>query len=331
MNNKILITGGAGYIGSHTCKALARTGYEPVVFDNLCRGHAHAVRWGPLVEGDLLDRESLAEAFRRYRPASVLHFAAFAYVGESVQDPLRYYRNNMQGSLNLIEAMLAHDCRRIVLSSTCAVYGEADGDGITEDHSLAPINPYGRSKLMVEQMLRDSDSAYSLRSVALRYFNAAGSDPEGDVGEEHDPEIHLIPLVLQAATSIRGGVDIYGTDYATPDGTAIRDYTHVSDLADAHVAALAYLESGGATIPLNLGTGTGYSVREVIECARRVTDRPSVTRETPRRPGDPPMLVAKASRANATLGWRPRFTSLDDIVETAWSWQLRLTQGKWST
>jgi UDP-glucose-4-epimerase GalE len=315
----VFVTGGAGYIGSHACKALATAGYEPIAYDNLSRGHAHAVKWGPIVQGDILDSTALRTAFEQYRPIAVLHFAAFAYVNESVAEPTMYYRNNFCGALNLLEAMREHACRQIVFSSTCATYGMAtDGQRITEDHPQAPINPYGRSKWMVEHLLRDCSAAFNIRSVALRYFNAAGADADGDLGEEHDPETHIIPLALLTAAGKCAAFDIYGTDYPTPDGTAIRDYIHVTDLADAHVAALKYLTNGGATTALNLGTGQGFSVREVLNAAQRASKRKINAREMPRREGDPPALVADARRARAVLNWEPRLTDLDTIIATAW-------------
>lgn len=314
----ILVTGGAGYIGSHACKALSLAGYEPVSYDNLSRGHAHAVKWGPLIQGDILNKDTLNCAFERHRPGAVLHFAALAYVGESVEEPISYYRNNFCGALNLIEAMRNHECNRIVFSSTCAVYGLSNRQMITEDHALAPINPYGQSKFMVERLLQDCDQAYGIRSVSLRYFNAAGADPDGDLGEEHEPETHIVPLALQVAAGVEDELEIYGTDYSTPDGTAIRDYIHVMDLADAHVAALNYLEGGGATLALNLGVGRGFSVREIIDSAERVTGRKIKVRETTRRPGDPPFLVGNPARARSVLQWQPRYKDLDEIIRTAW-------------
>ncbi len=315
----VLVTGGAGYIGSHTCKALAAAGYLPVTYDNLSRGHRQAVKWGPLVEGDILDKSALTEAFKRYQPDAVLHFAAFAYVGESVTEPIMYYRNNFTGALNLVDVMREQQCHRLVFSSTCATYGMAAGNLITEDDVQAPINAYGRSKWMVEHLLRDCDSAYGLHSVALRYFNAAGADEAGELIEDHDPETHIIPLALQTAAGQRDAFDIYGTDYSTPDGTAVRDYIHVADLAAAHVLALRYLQAAGVTTALNLGTGQGYSVQQVIDAARKVTGRTIATRAVARRPGDPPFLVADARRARAALGWQPVHTSIETMVATAWT------------
>jgi UDP-glucose-4-epimerase GalE len=323
MTTQILVTGGAGYIGSHAAKALARAGYEPVSYDNLGRGHRAAVRWGPLVVGDLADRALLAETMRRHQVAAVMHFAAFAYVGESVQEPALYFRNNVANSLTLLEAMGEAGVRHIVFSSTCATYGLPDKMPIAEDAPQRPVNPYGESKLMIERMLHWLGPARGLRHAALRYFNAAGADPEGEIGEEHEPETHLIPLVLLTALGRRAAIDIFGTDYPTPDGTAIRDYIHVQDLADAHVLALKHLLKGGDSLALNLGTGEGHSVRAVIEAAERVTGRAIARRETARRPGDPPTLVADARKANALLGWTPRLSGLDDIIASAWAWHTR--------
>jgi UDP-glucose-4-epimerase GalE len=323
MSNAILVTGGAGYIGSHACKALARAGYEPIAFDNLVYGHRDAVRWGPLVEGDLADRALVAATLRRFDVAAVMHFAAYAYVGESMIRPELYFRNNVVNSLDLIESMHDVGIRRIVFSSTCATYGIPATVPIRETMPQHPVNPYGESKLMIERALHWHGVAHGLGHVALRYFNAAGADPEGETGEHHEPETHLIPLVLDAALGRRTQVDIYGTDYATPDGTAIRDYIHVSDLAAAHVQALTYLERGGASTALNLATGQGHSVREVIAAAERITGRRIPRREVARRPGDPPCLVADATSAKRTLGWTPQLSDLDTIIATAWAWHRR--------
>ena len=319
-SDPILIPGGAGYIGAHACKALAAAGYVPVTFDNLVCGHESAVQWGPLVQGDLCDRARLDEAFETYRPEAVMHFAAFSLVGESVSDPGKYYRNNVLGSLNLFEAMRDHGVDKLVFSSTCATYGEPQVLPIPDDHPQNPVNPYGASKLMVERMARDFGKAHGLRSIFLRYFNAAGADPDGETGEDHEPETHLIPLVLQVAAGLRPHIAIFGTDYDTPDGTCLRDYIHVSDLADAHVLALKALEGGAGTTAYNLGTGRAYSVREVIETARAVTGRPIPVVEQPRRPGDPARLVANAAKAQKELGWTPKMDDLSVMIETAWKW-----------
>ena len=324
MSTSILVTGGAGYIGSHACKTLARAGYTPVVFDNLVYGHRDAVRWGPLVEGDLADRALLAETMRRFDIAAVMHFAAFAYVGESMTKPGIYFRNNVVNSLGLLDTMGEAGVRHIVFSSTCATYGIPEEVPIRETSPQRPVNPYGESKLMVEHMLHWYGVAHGIAHVALRYFNAAGADPDGETGEHHEPETHLIPLMLDAALGRRERIDVYGTDYPTPDGTAIRDYIHVTDLAEAHVLALGYLRHGGASVALNLATGEGHSVRKVIAAAERVTGRPIPQRETARRAGDPPALVADATLARQVLGWTPRHSDLDTILSTAWNWHRRL-------
>jgi len=320
---RVLVTGGAGYVGSHACKALARAGYLPVVYDNLSRGHAWAVKWGPLERGDLLNAARLAAVLRKHRPFAVLHFAALAYVGESVEDPLRYYRNNVGGTINLLQAMRDAAVRRIVFSSTCAVYGAPKKVPIPEHHPQAPLNPYGHSKRMIEQMLSDSAAAHGLNSVSLRYFNAAGADPEGEIGEDHDPETHLIPLALEAAAGLRPRLTIHGADYPTRDGTCIRDYVHVADLADAHVLALGYLARNPGASAFNLGNGGGFTVREVIAAAERVTGRKVRLREGPRRPGDPPALVGNARSARRKLGWKPRYQDLEVIIASAWRWLQR--------
>jgi len=317
----ILVTGGAGFIGSHTCKALAGRGHTPVAYDNLSRGHEWAVKWGPLERGDIADGARLREVLDRYRPAAVMHFAAFAYVGESVADPLLYYRNNVGGSQALLAAVLAYGGLPVVFSSTCATYGLPQRLPLSEDHPQAPINPYGFTKLTVERMLADLDAAAGLRSVALRYFNAAGADPDTEIGEAHAPETHLIPLVLAAARS-GGAVDVYGTDYDTPDGTCVRDYVHVADLADAHVRALDYLLAGGRSVALNLANARGHSVREVIAAAEAVTGRPVRTRVAGRRPGDPPVLIGDASRARELLGWSPARSDLRVQLTDAWRWMV---------
>ena len=324
MSQSILVTGGAGYVGSHACKALAAAGYRPVSYDNLSRGHRAAVKWGPLVEGELHDRERLVEALRAHRASAVMHFAALAYVGESVTHPELYYRNNVAGTLVLLEAMREAAVDTIVFSSTCAVYGVPESVPIREGAAKAPLNPYGETKLAIERALHWHGTAHGTRYAALRYFNAAGADPDGEIGEEHDPETHLIPLVLRAALGRGETLRIFGTDYPTPDGTAIRDYIHVTDLADAHVRALAALSAGGESFQLNLGTGTGYSVREVVAAVERIAERPVPRREAPRRAGDPPELVADPALAMARLGWRPACSDLDTMIRTALAWETRL-------
>ena len=319
---KVLVTGGAGYIGSHACKALAASGHEPVAFDNLSEGHRWAVKWGPLEQGDITDPARLAEVFNSHRPDAVMHFAARAYVGESVADPQRYYRNNVAGTLCLLDAMRRAGLSRIVFSSTCATYGVPLRSPLAEDHPQDPVNPYGRSKLTVEHILRDFAYAYGLKAIALRYFNAAGADPDGQIGEAHEPETHLIPLVLGAAANADQAITIFGQDYETADGTCIRDYTHVADLAAAHVLALEKLTPGAGFHAYNLGTGLGLSVREVIDVAQQVTGRSVRALVGPRRPGDPPILVADGSLAQRELGWRPAHSSPSEMVQSAWTWMM---------
>ncbi|HYU13201.1 MAG TPA: UDP-glucose 4-epimerase GalE [Stellaceae bacterium] len=323
MSQSILVTGGAGYVGSHACKALANAGYRPVVYDNLSRGHREAVRWGPVLEGDLHDRERLVAALREHQIGAVMHFAAFAYVDESVAEPEIYYRNNVGGTLALLAAMREAAVGTIVFSSTCAVYGIPDRLPITETTAKAPLSPYGETKLAIERALHWYAGGFGLRYAALRYFNAAGADPDGEIGEDHNPETHLIPRVLRAALGTGEPVEIYGTDYPTVDGTAIRDYIHVADLADAHVRALGYLTAGGDSGALNLGAGEGCSVRQVIAAVERIAGRPVPSRETARRPGDPPELVADPALARTRLGWQARHSDLDTIIRTALAWEER--------
>lgn len=318
----ILIVGGAGYIGSQTAKVVAAAGHRPVVFDNLVYGHRWAVKWGPLVEGDLADGALIKRVLDQYQVTAVVHFAAYAYVGESVTNPRKYFRNNVAGTLNLLDAMVDAGVRDIVFSSTCAVYGEPVHMPIDEQHPRSPVSPYGESKLAIERVLHWYQRAYPLRFAALRYFNAAGADPDGEVGEHHDPETHLIPLAIEAAMagSSGKGLEIYGTDYPTPDGTAIRDYIHVQDLADAHVAALDKLRDGATSLFVNLGTGRGHSVREVITAVEKVSGKKVPARETGRRAGDPPALVADPRLAADVLGWKARIPDIETIVEHAWRW-----------
>jgi len=320
MSETVLVTGGAGYIGSHACKVLSRAGYRPVVFDNLSRGHRAAVRWGPLVEGNLAEREKLTATLDHYDVACVMHFAAFAYVGESVTDPALYYSNNLGGTLSLLEAMRETGVDKIVFSSTCATYGTPNETPIRENSPQLPVNPYGETKLAIERALHWYGEAYGLRSASLRYFNASGADPEGEIGELHEPETHLVPLVVEAALGRRQQVEIYGIDYQTPDGTAIRDYIHVQDLAEAHLRALEHLGAGRQSVALNLGTGHGHSVRQVIRAVESVSGNAVPCREAARRPGDPPILVADPSLAAELLGWRARISDLDTIVRTALAW-----------
>jgi UDP-glucose-4-epimerase GalE len=316
---KILVTGGAGYIGSHACKALAAAGYEPVVYDNLSRGHRWAVQWGPFVEGDISDVAKVSEVIERHQPAALMHFAAFTSVAESVVNPLLSYRNNVAATSGLLTAVVRTNMMPVVFSSTAAVYGIPQTVPIPEDHPLAPINPYGFSKFIIERLLTDADRAYGLRSVSLRYFNAAGADPDAEIGEDHDPETHLIPLVLAAA---RDGipVSIFGDDYETPDGTCIRDYIHVMDIAAAHVAALDYLLNGKPSTAFNLANSRGYSVREVIAAAETVCGKSIMTAIAPRRAGDPAILIGQSERAQRELEWRPARSELQVQVADAWKW-----------
>ena len=316
----ILVAGGAGYIGSHVNKLLNQRGLQTVVYDNLCYGHREFVRWGDFVEGDLADLRQLRQCFDRYPIEGVMHFCSFAYVGESVTDPARYYQNNVANTLNLLSVMREFGVNLFVFSSSCAVYGIPSAIPLTENCALDPISPYGRTKLMVERSLKDFDAAYGLRSASLRYFNAAGASPDGDIGEWHQPETHLIPLVLDVASGRRPTIQIYGNDYDTPDGTCVRDYIHVDDLASAHLAAFEYLSHGGPSDAFNLGNGQGFSVQQVIDVARKVTGRKIATEKAPRRPGDPAMLVSCAEKARRVLSWAPRHEDLAGIVDSAWRW-----------
>jgi UDP-arabinose 4-epimerase len=324
---RVLVTGGSGYIGSHACKLLARAGHRPIVYDDLRRGNKWAVRWGPLVAGDLLDHNLLARTFEEYRPEAVLHFAGCAYVGESVTDPEHYYRNNVAATLSLLGIMKDHEVRSIIFSSTCATYGVPESLPIDENHPQSPVNPYGTSKLIVERMLRDFAAAYGIQSIILRFFNAAGADPDGELGEAHDPETHAVPLVIQAALGTGPAFRIFGTDYDTPDGTAVRDYIHVSDLASAHVLAVDRILSGVKSEVFNLGTGTSVSVKQLIDAVERIGGRRVPVEPCPRRQGDPPILVADAGKAGRVLRWTPRFSSIDSIVETAWRWHQKAISG----
>jgi UDP-glucose-4-epimerase GalE len=317
---RILVTGGAGYIGSHTAMVLAAAGHEPVVFDDMSQGHDWAVKWGPLERGSLSNPARLAQVFAAHPIDAVVHFAASALVGESMTNPAKYFRNNTVATLNLLDAMRDAGVSTLVFSSTCATYGDPVRVPIDETHPQVPVNPYGESKLMIEKIMRWYGEAYGLRWMALRYFNAAGADPEGRIGEDHDPESHLIPLVIGAAQGARPPVKIFGTDYPTADGTAIRDYIHVLDLADAHLRALDRLRSGTASQAINLGTGRGHSVREVVDTIARVARKPVPVVESPRRPGDPPELVAAPERARDVLGWTCRYAELETIVRHAWTW-----------
>ena len=317
---KILLTGGAGYIGSHTAKRLFQSGFEPVTLDDLSAGHAWAVKWGPLIQGDIGDEKLIRDVVAKYDIQAVLHFAALASVGESIIHPRKYFDNNVSRTLNMLRALVDCSVKHVIFSSSCATYGDPLRVPIDETHPQKPVNPYGETKLMVERILHWYDLAYGMRSACLRYFNAAGADPDGELGELHAPEQHLIPLVMQAATGAIDSVSIFGTDYPTPDGTAIRDYTHVCDLADAHVLALKHLLDGGDALQLNLGTGRGHSVLEVIGAVEEVSGRSVPTRRTERRPGDPPELVADATKAGEVLNWKARFLDLRELIRTAWAW-----------
>jgi UDP-arabinose 4-epimerase len=316
---KVLVTGGAGYIGSHTCKALAKRGIVPVVFDNMAFGHPWAVQWGPLYQGDILDSNRLAEVFKREKIEAVFHFAAFAYVGESTKDPLKYYHNNVLGSIRLIETMKEAGVRKLIFSSTCATYGNPKQTPILENFEQAPINPYGHSKLIVEKILADCAKTGDISVTALRYFNASGADPELDIGEDHLPETHLIPLTLDAAFGRRKSITVFGSDYQTPDGTCVRDYIHVSDLAEAHVLAFEKMPASGFRA-FNLGTGQGASVRDVIQAVEKHVGQKVPVEEGQRREGDSPVLVASDRLARQELGWEPKSSTLENIVVTAARW-----------
>ena len=323
MSQTILVTGGAGYIGAHCVLALQEAGFKIIVLDNLVYGHREFVEGivnVTLIQGDISDRALLDQIFSQHTISAVLHFAAYAYVGESVQSPAKYYRNNVVGTLTLLEAMVAAQVQHLVFSSTCATYGIPRVVPIDEQHPQAPINPYGMTKLMVEQILDDFSTAYDFRSVRFRYFNAAGADPQGRVGEDHNPETHLIPLVLQTALGQRDAITIFGTDYDTPDGTCIRDYIHVTDLAQAHLLGLQYLLDGNPTNVFNLGNGDGFSVREVIETAKKVTQRPIAVIEGTKRPGDPASLIGSAQKAKQVLDWNPQYSAIATMIEHAWQW-----------
>ncbi len=317
----VLVTGGAGYIGAHACKMLAEAGHVPVVFDSFRTGWREAVKFGPLVEGDLLDAAALAAAFRDHAPEAVIHFAALSNVGESMAAPELYWRNNVVGSLNLLAAMRDHGVGAIVFSSTAAVYGEAEAMPIAENAPTRPINPYGASKLAVEAMLEGFGAAHGLRSAVFRYFNVAGADPDRRVGEHHAPETHLVPLILDAAAGAREAITVYGEDYPTPDGTCIRDYIHVTDLIEAHLLGLERLLAGGGSLTVNLGTENGFSVREVIDAAREVVGVPFEVRKGARRPGDPARLVCENLRAREELGWRPARSTLPEMIGDGWAWR----------
>ncbi|MBW1958082.1 MAG: UDP-glucose 4-epimerase GalE [Deltaproteobacteria bacterium] len=319
-NEKILVVGGAGYIGSHMVKDLLDTDYGVITLDDLSTGHRDLVPGGEFIEGGLGDRVLLDNLFSTHPISAVMHFAAFSLVGESVENPLKYYRNNMAATAELLGSMIRHNVKRFIFSSTAAVYGEPVEIPITEDHPCDPTNPYGASKIAVERMLKDCDSAYGLKYISLRYFNASGADESGNIGERHHNETHLIPLILEVATGRRENIKIFGTNYPTPDGTCIRDYIHVSDLTRAHLLALETLMSGGDSSVYNLGNNRGYSVREVIELARKVTGKPIPAIEADKRPGDPAVLIASSDKIKEALGWKPKYEDLETIIKTAWVW-----------
>jgi UDP-glucose-4-epimerase GalE len=315
-----LVVGGAGYIGSHMCKYLAQNGHTPIVLDNLVYGHREAVKWGPFIEGAMENRDILDSIFAQYEIEAVMHFAAFAYVGESVTEPGKYYDNNVAATISLLEGMRKHNVLKFIFSSTCATYGEPVEIPITESHPQKPINPYGKSKVMVEQIMDDYQSAYGLNSMSLRYFNAAGADPDGEIGEDHNPETHLIPLVLQTAMGMRDEITVFGDDYQTEDGTCIRDYIHVTDLSQAHLLALEKLMNNSPGGKYNLGNGDGHSVKQVIDTAREITGEKIPSKMSGRRPGDPAILIGSSEKAIKELGWKPQFADLKSILETAWRW-----------
>ncbi len=317
----ILVTGGAGYIGSHVVKSLGEKGFKVLVYDNLSKGHRDAVLCGSLVVGDLADTVLLEQAVKEFKPDAVMHFAASIEVGESVRAPIKYYHNNAANTVNLLNVLAKYSVNNFIFSSTAAVYGNPGKSPIGEQESIKPINPYGHAKAFVEKVLEDMAVSSGLRYAALRYFNAAGADPGGRIGERHDPESHLIPLILKTAKGERAGISVYGNDYPTPDGTCVRDYIHVEDLTDAHLQALRYLRDGGKSDVFNCGYGHGYSVREVIDEAKKVTGKNFTVRDAPRRPGDPPVLIADNEKIKRTLAWIPKHDSLEDIIKTAWDWE----------
>ncbi len=320
MKKNVIVTGGAGYIGSHACKALYKAGYNPITVDSLCTGWSESVKFGPFEQVNLLDLKKLNEVFFKYKPCSVMHFAAFSQVEESIKEPKKYWRNNLFGSLNLIETAIAHECFNFVHSSTCAIYGDHDNVLLTENTPQIPINPYGASKRAVEEMLYNFSVSDGLKYVIFRYFNVAGADPDGQIGEFHKPETHLIPIVLETISGNCKHVKIFGTDYKTNDGTCVRDYVHVSDLIDAHILGLKWIKNGGVNKIYNLGTGEGFSVREVINCAEQVTNKIVPVIECSRRPGDCTKLVSSSSLVKEELGWNPFRSNLNQIITDAWEW-----------
>ncbi|MFZ3138516.1 MAG: UDP-glucose 4-epimerase GalE [Thermodesulfovibrionales bacterium] len=319
----ILVVGGAGYVGSHTNKLLHQKGYQTVVFDNLIYGHGDFVQWGEFFFGDLSNTEQIRLCFQKFPIEAVMHFSAFAYVGESVDNPAKYYKNNVANTLNLLEIMREFEVRYFIFSSTCATYGEPIEIPITETHPQKPINPYGKSKLIVEEILKDYDKAYGIRHINLRYFNAAGADPEAEIGERHNPETHLIPLTIYAALGLQDNIKIFGTDYPTKDGTCIRDYIHVTDLADAHIKAFEYLKATDKSDSFNLGNNNGHSVRDVINTVKKISKEDFKIIEDRRRAGDPAILIGSSQKAMNTLKWNPIYADIEKIVETAWNWHKR--------
>lgn len=322
----ILITGGAGYIGSHTNKLLHQKGFQTVVYDNLSRGHQEFVKWGQFIQGNLADKGQLQVCFKNYPIDAVLHFCAFCYVGESSNHPAQYYQNNVVNTINLLDTMVEYGVKHIIFSSTCATYGNPAKIPLTEDHPQHPINPYGKSKLLVERILKHYDEAHGIRHVNLRYFNAAGADPDGQIGEWHEPETHLIPIAMQVARGQRKHMQIFGTDYETSDGTCIRDYIHVNDIADAHCLALEYLQNGASSDAFNLGNGNGFSVKDIIHSVERISGKTVKAVEAARRPGDPPVLIGSSEKAKKILKWQPRHPDLEEIIQTAWRWHSRETE-----
>jgi UDP-glucose-4-epimerase GalE len=321
LNNIILVTGGAGYIGSHTCKLLSQKGFLPVTYDNLCSGNLKSVKWGPFEHGDVRDRARLAEVINHYRPSAIMHFAALIQVAQSVSNPSDFYENNVYGSLCLLEEAHLRGIRNLVFSSTAAVYDPSGANRLTESTRLAPVNPYGQTKLAMENMIRDFANAYSMNFAILRYFNAAGADPERQTGTAYKTDTHLIPLIMQVCARQRDSINLYGTDYPTEDGTAIRDYIHVNDIAQAHIKALSYISTRNKSLTLNLGTGNGYSVKQIIDAARKHTGSELPVIEQQRRAGDPPFLVASPDKAMKLLGWSPACSDIETIIKTAWEWK----------
>ena len=321
MGRIILVTGGAGYIGSHVCKSLVANQFLPITYDNLCSGNEEAVQCGPFENGDIRDRARLAKVMRTYKPIAIIHCAALIQVAESVASPNAYYDNNVNGSLALIEEARSHKIQNLVFSSTAAVYGQPEDVRLTEASPLNPINPYGRTKLAMENLINDCAAAYGMNTAILRYFNAAGADPERETGTAYKKDSHIIPLLMRVASGDMEAIKLFGTDYNTPDGSAIRDYIHVSDIADAHIRALLYIAGNQESVTLNLGTSKGHSVKEVIDAARRVTGQPIAVEECERREGDPAVLVADAAKAKGTLGWKPQYSDIETIIKTAWQWR----------